>query len=157
MKDAVDALADFLEQEEGFSPTPYQDQAGVWTNGFGNTDGVTADTPPVTRDEAVAKLAENMQKFIQQVDDFVEVPLNVNQKAALYSLVYNAGMAPLHGHLGEYVNEGAFIAAAQEFPKWDHYSDKDSGQLVESDGLKNRRLAEMALFEEPVEEEVASN
>ena len=47
----------FIAGFEGFSAKPYWDAIGrIWTIGYGETHGVTATTPPVTRAGALARL-----------------------------------------------------------------------------------------------------
>src|SRR4051794_41147845 len=52
-----DAGVAFIASFEGFRSAPYWDALGrCWTIGFGETHGITAHTPPVTRADALAKL-----------------------------------------------------------------------------------------------------
>ena|SRR5579872_2788123 len=160
MDEFTTALVKLIEGFEGFRSRPYQDEAGVWTIGFGHTKGVTKDTPRVTRDEAIDLLLDDMQEAIDDVDDFLEVDVNDNQYAALVSIVYNAGTAVLEGHLGEYLNQGDFKAAAGQFDVWIYVSQKQPDgtvKKVKSNGLISRRAAEKALFLTAVEEPATHN
>jgi lysozyme len=75
------ALATLIEGFEGFKSAPYQDQHGVWTIGFGHTDGVTKDSPSISKDQAVTLLLADMQDATDAVDDFLEVDVNDDQMA----------------------------------------------------------------------------
>jgi lysozyme len=49
-----------IQAEEGFRSLPYQDEGGVWTQGYGETHGVTAESPPVTKAEAEQALLRTL-------------------------------------------------------------------------------------------------
>ncbi len=144
---------DFIKKEEGFRAEPYQDGAGVWTVGYGHTRGVTEDTHPITEEAASSILADEIAKFAHAVETYVSTDLNDNQFSALISLVYNVGATPLQMTMGKLLNAGQLDAAANEFLKWVYiHKHNEDGELVpvESRGLKNRRVAERALFLEPI-------
>jgi len=127
---------------ESFSASPYQDEGGVWTIGYGHTQGVTRATPPVTEAEAEQLLRQDLKTAQESVARLVTAPLTDNQYAAVVSLVYNAGPEPLRRTLGAKLNAGD-ASAAQEFLRW-----RLAGGMV-SDGLVRRREAERALFRTP--------
>ena len=147
-----DAGLNLIKSFEGLSLSPYLDQVGVPTIGYGCTyyeDGVTRVTmndPAVTEEQAVELLGARMQQYADYVGQYVSVPINDNQFSALVSFCYNLGPGSLHGStLLKLLNSGADInTVAAEFPKWD----KAGGQVVA--GLLRRRMAEQALFLEPV-------
>jgi GH24 family phage-related lysozyme (muramidase) len=57
-----------LKRFEAFRAARYQDTGGVWTNGYGNTQGVGPDTAPVTEPQAAMTLAMNVRSHINQLD-----------------------------------------------------------------------------------------
>jgi lysozyme len=57
-----------LERDEGFRSAPYRDTLGNWTQGIGNTHGVTAESAPVTLEQARATLAANVALVEQELD-----------------------------------------------------------------------------------------
>jgi lysozyme len=77
---------------EGFVATPYRDQAGVWTNGYGNTKGVTRYTPPVTKAQATADLEAHVDKFTDGVLAALTIPPTQGQLDAYVLLTYNIGV-----------------------------------------------------------------
>ena len=82
--------AEFLKKKEGFSANAYQDEGGVWTIGYGSTQGVKpGDT--VTEEEATSLLHGDVATAQKAVDDLVDVNLTSEQEAAVVSLVYNVG------------------------------------------------------------------
>lgn len=150
MSDAIEiAAVRLVEPFEGFRAAPYQDVGGYWTIGFGSTrdaagDAVTADTPTLSRDQALALVERDLTAAARQVQDSVVVALNVNQQAALIDFVYNLGAGNFCGStLLRLLNVGNYSAAAGQFTLWDHAA----GQVLP--GLLRRREAEAALFRMP--------
>jgi lysozyme len=132
-----------IKSFEGFRPDPYPDEGGTWTIGYGHTQDVDAGSAAVTEAQAETLLQEDVGAAEESVCGAIVVPLTDNQYAALVSLVYNAGSAPLTRMLGARLNAGDYAGAAQEFLRW-----RLSGGMV-SDGLVRRREAERALFLAP--------
>lgn len=125
---------------EGCSLQAYQDIAGVWTNGYGNTHGVVPGST-ITLDQAQDDLASNIRGSEYVVNRVVVVPLTQNQFDALVDFVYNLGAGNFQGStLLRLLNSGDYVGASNEFPKWNH----SGGHII--DGLTRRRLAEQALF-----------
>lgn len=87
-----------IKEFEGCRLTAYQCSAGVWTIGFGHTEGVICGMT-ITREQAETWLREDCQKFAKYVDDPSYVPvtaeLNENQRDALISFSYNCGAGNL--------------------------------------------------------------
>ncbi len=132
---------DLVKRREGFSPTPYVCPAGKWTVGFGHTDGVTADTPRITEEEASEMLAKELTRFAVRVERLVVRPLSQNQFDALVSFAYNVGMGNFASStLLKKVNAGDMAGAADEFNRWVH----GGGKVLP--GLVRRRAAEKSLF-----------
>lgn len=135
---------DFITQWEELRLEPYKDVKGVWTIGYGHTHGVTENSPPIDKATAELLLSADLRAAEGYVEHLIHVVLNDNQFAALVSLVYNCGTAPLLGHFGGYVNAGNMTRAAKELLIWNH----SGGKVI--DGLTNRRKAEQALFLKPM-------
>jgi len=140
-----------IKSFEGFRATAYQDEAGVWTIGYGHTAGVTESSPAITEPQGELLLRADLQTAEESVEHFIGVDLNDNQFSALVSLVYNTGAAPLRRTLGQKLNDGDYDGAAHEFQRW-----RRAGGMV-SDGLVRRRKAEADLFMTPVEEPATHN
>lgn len=128
------------EQFEGLSLSAYQDVAGVWTNGYGNTHGVVPGTT-ITVEQAQNDLASNIEGAEFVVNRVVTVPLTQNQFDALVDFVFNLGSGNFQSStLLRLLNQGDYHGASGQFPLWNH----SGGHVV--DGLTRRRLAEQALF-----------
>lgn len=130
----------------------YLDGGGVWTIGFGHTNGVKqGDT--CTQEEADALFDAEIVIYEDGVNSLVKAPINQNEFDALVSFAYNVGLDidtdDVAEGLGDStllkkLNKWDYAGAADEFPKWN----KDNGIVV--NGLTRRRKAEQALFLEPI-------
>ena len=124
----------------------YQDGGGIWTIGFGHTQGVKeGDT--CTQSQAYNWLDTDLNTAVAAINRLVTVPLTQNQVDALTSLVYNIGS----GHFASstvlrLLNGANYDGAADAILMWD----KVAG--VESAGLVRRRTAERDLFLTPGEQ-----
>lgn len=132
-----------IEDFESCQLAPYRCPSGVWTIGYGHTEGVTATSPMITRDEAVALLDKDIARFERAVNEAVHVPLNQNQFDALVSLCFNIGVGAFRtSTLVRKLNDGE--DAAPEFDRWN----QSKGEVLP--GLVRRRDAERKLFESPL-------
>lgn len=93
------------------------------------------------------KLLKNDLKIAESaVNGSITAPLNQNQYDALVSFTFNVGAAAFkYSSLRKYVNSKQYQKASAEFLKWDKMTIKGAKQSVQ--GLKNRRIAEKALFD----------
>jgi lysozyme len=139
----VRLIADF----EGCILHPYQDSVGVWTIGYGHTEGVGPSSKPLPSKTAAMDLLQSDldRKYAPPVTR-LGLPLNQNQFDALVSLSYNLGPGILDtSHtLGQALARRDFKGAADAILLYD----KAGGQRLA--GLTRRRQAERALFLKPV-------
>lgn len=134
-----DGLA-LTELFEGEILTAYQDQAGVWTIGYGHTGGVYPGQT-ITENQAVAFLLDDVSTAVNCVNEVVAVVLTQQQFDALVDFTFNLGVGSFRGStLLTDVNAGNFPAAITQFDLWDH-----CGGVVNA-GLLRRRNAEVAEF-----------
>lgn len=132
------ALTEFCE---GLELTAYQDQAGVWTIGYGHTGPDVHEGLTITQEQAEALLEKDLEHAEYIVNTAVKTDLNQNQFDALVDFVYNLG----EGNFGKstllkLVNANDMNGASQHFEEWD----KAAGQV--NRGLLRRRQMEQALF-----------
>lgn len=128
------------EQFEGYASVPYQDEGGIWTNGYGNTHGVVPGQI-IGHTQAIADLRANVQNSVNDVNRLVDVQLTQGEFDALVDFDFNLG----RGRLGKStllldLNRGDYQAAANQFEKWDQCD----GKVVA--GLLRRRIAEEKEF-----------
>lgn len=137
---------DLIKHFESLRLSAYQDSVGIWTIGYGHTDGgkntgkitggMTIDEP-----QAEAYLRADLGHFEQAVEKIVTCDLNDNQFAALVSFSFNLGEGNLKAStLLKKLNAGDYFGAAGEFKQWSKAGGKRLG------GLVRRRLSERNLF-----------
>jgi lysozyme len=137
--------ARLIESFEGFRSAPYRDAVGVWTIGFGSTRNVGPHTPPVTRQQAEARMMREIDESYGASVNALKLPLNQNQFDALVSFVYNVGPGGIGPNttVGKRLRARDWHAAADALLAWD----KAGGRPLA--GLTRRRHAERALFLKP--------
>lgn len=133
---------DLVRRYEGFSATAYRCPANVWTIGVGHTNGVTEKSAPISEEEAMALLHEDLEEAASGVNRLVKVPLTQGQFDALVSFVFNLGAGSLASStLLKKLNASDYLGAAEEFNRWVH----GGGKVLP--GLVRRRVEERALFQ----------
>jgi GH24 family phage-related lysozyme (muramidase) len=129
-----------IEQFEGCELHAYQDSGGVWTIGYGHTDGVHAGQT-ITQAEADALLQEDVTGTEIEVQNLVEIELTPNEFAALVSFEFNTGALASSPGL-------ALLNADKPQEAWDDHFClyiRDANGTTQP-GLVRRRAAERALF-----------
>lgn len=120
---------------------PYRCPAGVWTQGYGRTRGITERSPRVTEGEATAHLREDMAEYARGVAAVLARPATQNQFDAMVSLAFNIGLSAFgRSTVLRKFNAGDTAGAAEAFRLWN----KAGGQV--SPGLVRRRAREVELF-----------
>lgn len=133
-----------LIEFEGFRAEAYLCPAGVATVGFGFTKNVRLGDK-MTRSEAAERLKRELVEYEQGVLLACTNPPNENEFSAMVCFAFNVGVAGfkkssvLKAH-----NRGDKQAAARAFGLWN----KAGGKTLP--GLTRRRMAEAALYLEPV-------
>ena len=125
---------------EGCRLRAYKCPAGIWTCGWGETQGVTAGTV-WTQQYADQHFCESLTVRADAVRRMCAVPPTPNQLGALVSLAYNIGLEALRGStvLRKH-NAGQRTEAAAAFALWN----KAGGKVLP--GLGKRRAAEAELY-----------
>lgn len=136
---------DLIKRFEGCELTAYQDSVGVWTIGYGWTqqvNGVPVGAGmTITQSTADKLLSSGIAQYEQAVNRLVTVAITQNQFDALVDFVYNLGAAAFESStLIKKLNDGDYVGAADEFPRWN----KAGGKVLS--GLTKRRAAERELF-----------
>jgi lysozyme len=134
-----------VKRFEGFSSTPYQCSADVWTVGYGTTrisgKPVNKYMQPISREYAEELLMDDIAEFEKAVNELVKVPLEQNQFDALVSLTYNIGIGAFKkSTLLKKLNKGQYDQVPYELARWN----KAGGKVL--NGLVRRRAAEAELW-----------
>ena len=127
---------ELIESFEGLRLNSYQDSVGVWTIGYGHTQGVKAGQT-ITQQQAQAFLQQDLGVAEAAVNR-LNLTLTDNQFAALVSFTFNLG----GGNLNKLMKNG-LAAAPDRILLFDHAG----GRVLP--GLTRRRQAERALFLTP--------
>lgn len=138
MKTSPNGIA-LIEKFEGLRLKAYKDVAGIWTIGYGHA-GARCDQYE-TQAQAEKDLCADLETAEAAVNSMVHARLDQNQFDALVSFTYNEGAGRLRAStLLRALNAGAYMAAANEFVKWDIVNGQECAGLLE------RRRAESSLF-----------
>lgn len=144
----LDAVALIAEFEQGPNGGPalvaYRCPAGVWTIGWGETDGVRpGDT--CTREQADQWLLEDITERARAVRAMCTIEPSPSELGGLVSLAYNIGLKALQGStvLRQH-NAGNRQAAARAFALWNKA--RVNGVLQVLAGLTARRAREAAMY-----------
>ncbi len=131
----------FIRSKEKFRSRVYQDAVGVWTNGYGHTEGITEFTPSISISEGIINLGtdiENVEKYINKHFK----GLKQCQFDSLASLLFNIGTTEFHKtRLFNYLkidNESRNIA-----DEWIEFR-LAKGKYLR--GLMIRRLEELVIY-----------
>jgi lysozyme len=134
-----DGLAQ-LKQFEGCRLKAYQDIVGIWTIGYGFTDGIH-EGMIITQAQAENMLLDRLVPYEQAVQDACTVTPTQAQFDACVCLAWNIGISAFQkSSVLKFHNQGKFKEAANAFGLWN----KAGGKVVA--GLVRRRSAESALY-----------
>jgi len=121
---------------EGYSGKPYLDVAGIWTDGFGNTNGVVPGKA-VTVPQALDRLNKNTVAAQNAVNRCVDSYMSDLTFAALVSFTFNVGeTAFCKSTLVKKFNAGEKHQACEELRRWVYAGGR------KHQGLADRREAE---------------
>jgi lysozyme len=140
-----------LQHSESCCLTAYQDQAGVWTIGYGHTGPGVGHGTVWTKPQAEAALQRDVAQFAAGVAGLVtNQTLTGNQFSALVVFAYNVGLPGFTtSSVLREVNTGSLEGVPPAMLMWDHITNPHTGHLEVSQGLVNRRKMEIALWNTP--------
>lgn len=139
-----DAGVALIKEFEGFphSGRPYRDMVGIWTIGYGHTQGVSARSTRLTMRQASDLLHRDLDGHYAPAVNALRLPLNQHQFDALVSFVFNCGAGAISAQrtIGRALRARDWAAAGDALLAWN----KAGGVPVA--GLTRRRKAERAMF-----------
>lgn len=144
---------ELILEHEGFSPIMYRDQAGLPTIGYGTLIDTAQEqylmTATITKEQGMELFKRDLQTFERAVNNAIKVPLKQNQFDALVSLAYNIGIYNFQQSTAVKMINARKSEA--EITKWWTAWNKVTinGQKVVSNGLANRRKAEVEYYFSP--------
>ncbi len=142
--DALDLIIEF----EDLRTSAYKCPAGVWTIGYGHTQGVKAGDK-ITEDQARTYLYNDINDFAKKIKralnaDEIELE-SAHQFDALVCFAFNVGTgALLKSTLWKRLKQKDYTGASFQFLRWNKA--KVDGKYIVLNGLTRRRTAEMNLF-----------
>ena len=140
---ASQRLIDAIKKFEGCVLTAYQDTAGVWTIGYGHTNGVKKGDK-ITAYQAEKFLKEDLAKFEPIANKVKRIGSSQGKFDAVLDFIYNCGPANFEkSTLKTYIECGKATWEIQEqFLRWVNAGGRKLG------GLVSRRIWEAARFNE---------
>lgn len=146
---ASEQLKNLLKSVEQLRLTPYLDQGGIPTIGYGNTfyengQKVKLTDPTITAGRANQLFDNILGKFTQCVNNTIERPMTQQQLDAFVMLCYNCGMSAFSKpcKVSLYFNAGDMSMVKEWWIK-----SFVTANGVPSNGLVNRRKCEWDIFE----------
>lgn len=144
MRQVNQAGIELVKKWESLRLKAYLCSAGKATIGWGHTAGVVMGMQ-CSEAQAVAWLRADLAHAGEAVSRYITVPLSDNQFAALVSFVFNAGRGALQtSTLRKKLNAGDYGAVPGQLWRWN--KETKGGKKVVSQGLANRRAAEIELW-----------
>ncbi len=136
-----DELKAFVKAWEGCVLTPYADDAGYMTVGYGHKMPRGAPRDVITQDQADVYFEHDIASTAVGVSMCVPSDTTQREFDAFCSFAFNLGVKTLRDStLLRKFAVGDFSGATAEFEKWDH-----AGGVVNT-GVLKRRDAERAIF-----------
>lgn len=115
---------------EGYVQDAYQDIVGIWTIGYGTTEGVKPGqkTDPV---KALQRALTDINTFEGALKKCVKVPLHQHEYDAYISFAYNVGATAFcESTLVRLLNEGKYEDACRQLDRWVYAGGKKVNGLV---------------------------
>ena len=139
-------LVTFLKDKEGWKDTAYQDDAGVWTIGYGRTGDVKKGdtTTKAIEDPWLDTRAAEELAAIKAFGKKHNYEWNDGQKNALASFRYNGGQGMIDQLTADGTRDNDTIQ--KKFGLYNKVTDPNTGKKVFVEGLQNRRDAELGLW-----------
>lgn len=135
-----------LKKFEGCKLTAYRDGGGILTIGYGHTHGVI-EGMVITQEQADKYLIEDIDSTQNDVSSMIHPSANENQFSAAVCFAFNV-RGYSHTALFVLLIHGDFEEAKNHWLLYNKIT--IDGKKIESNGLKNRRQAELNLFCKPV-------
>ena len=134
-----------IKKFEGCKLKSYKCAAGVWTIGYGSTNGIE-EGMEISQERADMLLLEDVEIFENAVNELVKVPLEQNQYDALVTWTFNLGPTNLkNSTLLKVLNDKNYEGVPEQIKRWNKATVDGERQVLE--GLVRRREAEALLFE----------
>lgn len=146
MMDSTERGINLIKSFESCKLKAYVCPAGKLTIGWGHT-GRVYEGMTITAEEAERLLLKDVSWSEDVVEKYVGVPLSPHQFDALTSWVFNHGEDKVKDStLFRVLNKGNYEAVPAQLLRWTKHKNPKTGRKEDSRGLKRRRVAEVALW-----------
>jgi lysozyme len=141
-----EAGRDLIKRWESLRLTAYLCQANKPTIGWGHTSGVRMGDR-ITEHEAEQFFTADLAIAEDDIERNVTAPITANQHAALVSWALNVGGAEVAtSTLVRLLNQDRYDEVPGQLLRWIKVTDPVTKRKTDSNGLRNRRKAEIALW-----------
>ena len=137
-----------IARDEGLELVAYKCPAGVWSNGYGETEGVYPGQK-ISKQTAEQWLLRGITARVERIKNKCTVPPTDNQLGAMVSFAYNCGEGALDKRILPLHNQGRTEDAARAFGLYNKCRNPKTGKLEENAGLTARRARETAKYLTP--------
>lgn len=139
---------DIIKEFESFRAMSYKCSAGKMTIGWGHVILPGEKIPvPITKEKGEELLSKDLEQVEKCIEKNITVPLSQHEFDALASLTFNIGVSAFRGSTLRWkLNQGLRKEAAEEFLRWNKFTDPEDGKLKVAEGLDRRRKKERELF-----------
>lgn len=143
-----------IKEFEGLRLGAYLDQAGIWTIGWGHTGPDARKGNRISQQRAQELFDmdnDNAENTVRRLNQQRVEPLTQLQFDALVSFEFNTGaLSNRRNRVTQRVIEGRDDLVDDEMLRWVYVTDPKTKAKTVSNGLKRRRHAEAALWNEGV-------
>lgn len=139
---------DLIKSFEQLRLKVYPDQAGLPTIGWGHLIKPDENLTEITKEQADDLLKKDLQIAEDAANKYIHVRLSDNQYGAIVSFIFNTGVQAFRGStLLRKLNQGQFEEVPEHIAEWNKVTKNGVKQI--SNGLVNRRMAEIKLWNTP--------
>lgn len=132
-----------IKKREGLRLKSYQDQAGVWTIGYGHTSPMITEGMKITKATAENYLKSDVRRFEDAITEAVRVGLSQHRFDTLVSFAFNVGVSAFKGStLVRELNRGNYENVPHQLMRWNKITVNGVKQV--NKGLINRRSSEVS-------------
>ena len=108
-----------IKKREGLRLKSYQDQAGVWTIGYGHTSPMITEGMKITKATAENYLKSDVRRFEDAITEAVRVGLSQHRFDTLVSFAFNVGVSAFKGStLVRELNRGNYENVPHQLMRW---------------------------------------
>ena len=140
---ALEILLKLIKESEGCKLNSYRDCIGIWTLGYGQTQGIKQGMA-WSQQQADDDLIKTAMAVLDRAVKYSPIlaTANIEKLAAIADFIYNLGVGNYaKSTLKKQVDAGNWLAASSEIKKWD----KAGGKVLKGLTIRRNKEAELIL------------